>query len=292
MIPLAHTANISRDEWLEIRKKGIGGSEVSAIMGDNPWSSPLQVYLDKLGLADPIEETEQMYFGKLLEPVVAQAFTDKTGLKTKELRFVLQHDLYPFLLANIDRVIDHPQWGRGILECKTTNAFNLSDWENGNVPRHYMYQVQHYLGVTGYSYAYIACLIGGSAFRYVRIERDEPLIAHLQERATDFWYNCILPKNKPNVSHMDGKTLSGLFPQHEEDEIYDLHEDETPLLNDLFTARRNLEELKKQKALTENRIKERMAFCGSLYYQGEKLISWKTNKKQVRVFKVHCDEGE
>lgn len=289
MIPIAFTENLSREKWLEMRKMGIGGSEISAIMNENPWSSPLQVYLDKLGLSEPIEETDQMLFGRLLEPIVAQTFSERTGLKVKELKFFLTHDHHPFLIANVDRVIDHPEWGRGILECKTTNAFKLADWQDGRIPKHYFYQVQHYLGITGYGYAYIACLIGGNTFRYARIERDQAFIDYLQQVAAEFWYNHIIPKVPPAVSYGDSRALSGLYPQHEEGEIYDLHEHEYPLIEDLLITRKNFKQAEQDKQLAENRIKERMAFNESVHFRGEKLISWKTNKKQVRVFSVHCE---
>lgn len=292
MVPIAFTGNMSRDQWLDVRRQGIGGSEVSAIIGKNPWSSPLQVYLDKLGLSTPVEETEPMKFGRLLEPIVANEFAERTGLTVKELRFVLQDSTYPFLLANVDRVIEHPEWGRGILECKTANAFKLDDWQHGKVPEAYYYQVQHYLGVTGYAYAYIACLIGGSTFRYARIERDEDTILFLREAATDFWYNNILRQQIPEVSYMDRDAIMDLYPQHTEHSQLHIGDMELLLIEDMLAARRKLKEIQQEEALAKNRITALMGTAEALYYGGEKMVTWKTNKKMVRVFKVHCEESE
>lgn len=292
MIPLAFTGNLTHEQWLDVRTGGIGGSDISAIIGKNPWASPLQVYMDKLGLSEPKEETEPMYFGKMLEPVVAQTFSERTGLAVKELRFVLQDTTYPHLLASVDRVIEHPEWGRGILECKTANAFKLDDWQYGKVPEYYYYQVQHYLGITGYSYAYIACLIGGNTFRYSRIDPDPDCIAYLREAATDFWYNYVLLNRMPDVSYLDRYAVQSIYPEHTAGEKLHIGDEEYRMVEELLAARKRVKQAEQHEELCRNRITALMGTAETLHYGGEKLISWKTNKKQLRVFKVHCEESE
>jgi putative phage-type endonuclease len=132
-----NTAAMSREDWLRERRRGIGGSEAAAILGLSPWATPLDVYLDKIGEGEDVEETEAMYFGTILEGVVADEFSRRTGLKVRRRNALLTHPDYPWMIANIDRMVV----GGGLLECKTCNAFN--PW-NGVVPEHYQIQVQHY----------------------------------------------------------------------------------------------------------------------------------------------------
>lgn len=71
MIPIG---NLSRNEWLQLRKNGIGGSDAGAICGLNPYASPLSVYMDKTGGLEEKEDNEAMRQGRDLEEYVARRF--------------------------------------------------------------------------------------------------------------------------------------------------------------------------------------------------------------------------
>ena len=65
------TADLSREEWLKYRTKGIGGSDVSIIAGINPFKSVHQLWLEKTGQREPEQtDSDYAYFGTLLEPIV------------------------------------------------------------------------------------------------------------------------------------------------------------------------------------------------------------------------------
>lgn len=285
MKPLVYTKNLSREDWLNYRRIGIGGSEIAALIGESPWSSPFQIYLDKVVDLPEDEQTEQMYFGNLMEPVVADEFARRTGLEVKPLNFMLQDDTYEYMLANVDRVIEHPELGRGLLECKNVSAFKLTDWENERVPSHYYYQVQWYLGVTEYPYAYIAAIIGGNTFRYTFIKRNESIIKDLRDAAIRFWTQHIIPKIPPEVSFNDKDALSTLYPKHEE-QAYHLSNAEYMFMSDLLFRRKMLKEAEDAEALAKNRLMSIMQTCDALYYEGEKMVSWRTNVRGSRVFKI------
>ena len=67
----ADTRNMTREEWLESRRHGIGGSDASAILGLNPYVSPLKVYADKIGKGKTEETNEAMRQGTDFEQYVA-----------------------------------------------------------------------------------------------------------------------------------------------------------------------------------------------------------------------------
>lgn len=192
---LCSTLNQSKEDWLKVRKIGIGGSEAATVAGLNPWASPLNVYLDKM--TDEIEDidNERMRIGRDLEDYVAQRFQDETGLKVRRMNQMLQHDEHDFMLANLDRVIVGE---KAFLECKTTGSYGKKDWEDG-IPMHYQIQCLHYLAVTGFDYCYIACLIGNEKFIWHRIDRDEETIQSLIDIEKDFWHNNILKQIPPNA---------------------------------------------------------------------------------------------
>ena len=116
---LVKTANLSRKEWLQWRSKGIGGSDVSVIAGVNNFRSIYQLWQEKTEQVE-IEESENDYthFGHILEPIVKQEFMKRTGLKVRAKRMILQSEEYPFMLADLDGVINE-EGEMVIFEAKT-----------------------------------------------------------------------------------------------------------------------------------------------------------------------------
>lgn len=282
---LCDTKDMERDAWLAVRLNGIGGSEASAVMNRNPYDSPLAVYLQKLQLVPPKELSDAMHFGNVLEPIVAAEFSRRSGFEVFEIHKMMRHPVYDFLLANVDRVIYDEVMGFGILECKTASAYKQSEWENGKTPDHYYIQIQHYLAVTGLKFAYAACLIGGQVFRYNYVERDEALIEKILEELTNFWFEHIIPKVAPDVSHLDTDAPGKLYPQHEEMVGKNLGDEEDWMWDALVDAKKATLQAEQNEELAINRLKSKMGNAELLYLFGEKIATWKTNVKGVRTFK-------
>src|ERR1700722_18401446 len=162
---LVETRSLSRNDWLAVRRTGIGGSDAAAAVGLNPYKSALELWLEKTGrdagLAkpDPHDTTEPLYWGTLLERIVAAAYTQQPGNRVRKVNAVLQHPSIPFMLANLDReIVGVP--GVQILECKTTGEFGARLWRE-DVPEYVVLQVQHQLAVTGKRAADVAVLMCG-----------------------------------------------------------------------------------------------------------------------------------
>lgn len=189
MKKLASTAKMGREEWLQYRRLGLGGSDAGAICGMNPYSSPMKVYCDKAGLQEPAADNEAMRQGRDLEEYVARRFTEETGKKVRRSLAMYQHEQYPFMLANVDRLVVGEKAG---LECKTANAFQAFQWKDGKIPPHYEIQCHHYLAVTGLESWYLAVVILGVGFQLTEIRRDERMIQNLIKIEKDFWENHVL----------------------------------------------------------------------------------------------------
>jgi putative phage-type endonuclease len=162
----------------------------------------MDVFLDKRGEDIKTGNEEAMYWGSVLEEVVANEYQKRTERKVQRVNQMLAHPEHDFMLANIDRAIIAPEiagnvrWRDGrlttnrILECKTANGFAFDQWGDAgsdDVPDAYLLQCQWYLCVTRAEVADLAVLIGGSDYRIYSIVRDDALIDDMTEAADRFW---------------------------------------------------------------------------------------------------------
>lgn len=189
-IKLAPTKNLPHEEWLRLRKQGIGGSDAGAVCGINPYRSAFNVYSDKISDTTDTEDNERMRQGRDLEDYCAKRFSEATGLKVHRTNYIYQHECHPFMIADLDRVIVGENAG---LECKTASAWSLDKWRSlETVPESYILQCQHYMAVMGYDHMYLACVILGAGFVYYKIPRNDELIANLILLEQNFWENHVL----------------------------------------------------------------------------------------------------
>lgn len=218
-VRLVSTHNMDRSEWLSVRTRGIGGSDIAAIAGVSPWATPLSVYLDKIGEAPEQEETEAMRWGTILEDVVAREYARRHPEYTiRRVNAVLQHPEVPYFIGNIDREIRRAGHPPMLLEIKTTSAWNAGRWRD-DVPDHVMCQVQWYLGILGWQTAVVAVLIGGRDYREIEIARDDEIIRYLQQIGRRFWEQHVVPRIPPAPEAADAETVDAMYPASNGQEI-------------------------------------------------------------------------
>lgn len=219
-LKIAATKDLPHEEWLRLRKRGIGGSDAGAVCGVNPYRSAFNVYYDKVSVdLTEAEDNERMRQGRDLEDYCARRFSEATGLKVHRTNYLYRHDTCDFMIADLDRVIVGENAG---LECKTTSAWNSDKWKSmDTIPDHYLLQCQHYMAVMGYDYIYLACVILGVDFVYYRVDRNEELIANLIKIERDFWENNVLAKvlPDPDGSKAYDDMLSGYFSAQKDSSI-------------------------------------------------------------------------
>lgn len=206
MKTVVKTKYLSKSDWLSYRAEGIGGSDVSVIAGINPFKSIYQLWLEKTGQVELVDEgNEYTHFGTVLEPIVRREFMDRTGLKIRQCHRIYQSDKYPWMFANLDGMISLPDGSKAVFEAKTASAFKKEVWEQG-VPQEYVLQIQHYLCVTGFQKAYICALIGGNHFIYHEVMRDETLISQIIAMEKFFWINNVKGGIEPVADGSDATT--------------------------------------------------------------------------------------
>lgn len=253
----------TRQQWLDGRRTGIGGSDAAAILGLNPWSSPYAVWADKLGLLPEKEDNEAMRQGRDLEEYVARRFCEHSGKKVRRVNRMHRDRDYPFMVANIDRDIVGENSG---LECKTTSVMNLKRFKRGEFPEQYYCQCVHYLTVTRKSRWYCAVLVLNAGFKVyqmttieddtvpdwceggVYVEPDE--FSALISAEADFW-QLVQDEIPPPIdgSEATKQTLQHIRPPDEGKP--------TAILYGMEDVLEDLDSLKAQKKAIESAIQER-----------------------------------
>lgn len=199
---LAKTKDMPYDEWLALRRNGIGGSDAGAICGVNPYANALSVFRSKTAPDTEEEENEAVRQGHDLEEYVAQRFAEATGKKVRKSNMMYQSVEYPFMIADVDRLVVGEDAG---LECKTASAYNADKWRNGDIPLHYLLQCYHYMIVLGKKVWYIAAVILGQEFVYRKIVWDDAAAEKLIEMERNFWNDHVL---KNCIPEPDGSDIS------------------------------------------------------------------------------------
>ena len=274
-VVLASTENMAYEDWLEYRKLGIGGSDASVVCGISRYKSPVELWMEKTDQLPAQESGEAAYWGTQLEALVRTEFTKRTGIEVKQIKQLLQSEEYPFMLANLDGVCEHPDFGPVIFEAKTASAYKAGEWED-TIPDEYTLQIQHYMAVTGYAGAYIAVLIGGNIFRWKFIERDEELISMLVELEADFW-NHVQDVTPPPLdgSEASANFLSERFPNSVPKSHIALPDTAADLLAQYDEACEELEAVTERKQKAENMLKQMMG-DNEVGTAGDRVITWKS----------------
>ena len=276
---IADTKDMPKTEWLKHRQAGIGGSDASCIAGLNPWKSAIQLYMDKKEENPKEQKSLRMELGNRLEGLVAELFTEATGLKVRNVNGILKNDKYPFAIANIDRAIVGE---KAFLECKTTNSYALKEWEEG-VPAHYEIQCLHYMAITGATHCYIAALIGNSDFIWHKIERDQETIDYLMQIEKDFWENNI---EKDVVPMPDGSDAYSEYLKKKYDksngQTIELHllENGVDKLNRYDEIVTDIKALESEKKLIDQEIQFHMEEF-EIAKIGDRKVTWKSSSRNT-----------
>lgn len=216
---LEHT---NRDAWLALRREGIGGSDVAAILGLDSYSTAWQIWLDKTqafgDLPDDTTEkqAERMRWGHRAERGAADEFTLRhPGVKLTRIGMIA-HTGHPWMRVSLDWRITGCEHGSPCLgEVKNRIQFAAKDWDTAGdpdkVPDAPAVQVQWALGITGYTHGHLLAVIGGGEMREYIIQADPQLQATLKEECSWFWHQHVLTNVAPPI---DGTERTGRVLAH------------------------------------------------------------------------------
>lgn len=256
-------ASERKEAWRKDRYKGIGGSDMSVVLGISKFKTPYQLWLEKTKKKAPedISGKWAVVKGNALENTLRQRFrrihpewqiTDGTDR-------VLIRDDKPFMRASIDGAIHDPATGEwGVLEIKTAGSRRYGDWhdEDGDlkVPDYYIAQVTYYLAVTGWKWGIVyADLSDGSDPVELRVERDEDDIRAVERAAEEFW-GFVATDTMPELKSQSDVLTA--FPEPVDDGIVDMGSDEKTV--DLMRAYATAKAAKKTADEAEDRLKQQL----------------------------------
>lgn len=281
--------DLSHAEWLDLRRKGIGGSDLAAIMGMSNYSTPIDVYLDKTWqTVTEDEENPLFWWGHHLEPLVTQKYELMySAEKIKPAPGMLRSKEWPYMVGNLDGVIDIDDGKLGVFEIKTV-GFAGDEWgrDGGNeedIPEKYYCQVAHYLAVTGFKYAVIAAFFMASReIRRYFIGRDESVIKNIVTIEEKFWKEHVVPQEPPLPTN--SADCNKLWPW---DKGTTIEADDGLYLNsvELKMIKERIKYMEGEKNTFEAKLKSYMGDNQILIGpDGKKICSWKT--QTVRRFQT------
>lgn len=269
-----------RNEWLELRKAGIGSSEVATIVGLNPWETPYQLWRRKLGLDPAKDETFAMKAGHYLEDAVAQFWHDATGneiIKSSAGDWLIKDNDRPYLQVSPDRTYwlagrTKNNSNKGILECKTTQK----QIDPEDLPKHWFCQVQYQLGVAGLEQGSLAWLCSGREFGYKDLSFVPDFYSWLIEEVDRFWTDNILGKQEPSAQSVQDILLK--YNRHTDGKSVEVNDEIFEAYNELKSLKEELAGLDERKTALEEKIKISFADAEAISYAGQTIATWKAPK--------------
>jgi putative phage-type endonuclease len=287
---VADIGDMTRDEWLQSRRAGIGASEAAAIVNQSPWSTPWQVWLDKTGQI-PVggEETEAMYFGNLLESTIGRAFAERTGMEVSTVNATYAHPEHDWMLASPDRFIHlDDSEDIGLLEIKNSGGYKLDEWQSGEpdadgiwrggeAPLHYILQVQHQHAVMGTKVGYIGALLGGNRLCIVEVPRDQEMINMLIAAEQRFWNEHVLTNSPPPIDGQQttAELLMQMYAESDADKQVELDDRVAAALLQYQEASDRESQAKEAKTLAANILRDTLGDAESGTYGGVQVVTWK-----------------
>lgn len=281
MKTLVKTKGMSKEKWKQWRRCGIGGSDAPVILGLSKYKSVLQLWKDKTGkeVFEKEEEDGPAYFGHIFETVIKKEFMKRTGLKVRARNELLQSDVYPFMIADLDGVVKEEEGSYSVFEAKNVSEYKKGEWDVG-VPPEYYAQVQHYLCVTGWKKAYVCTIVGGNKFYCHEVYRNEEYIRWLVEKELDFW-NCVSDRIPPlpDGSKATGEFLNKTYPVSNKQDM-ELPFHAAGLVESYFELEGSLKELKEKKESVTNQLKDILKE-NERGIIGEHVVRWPTIEKRT-----------
>lgn len=277
------------------RPFGLGGSDISAVLGLSPFKTALELWFELVGrTTNEDRDLLHLRFGQHAESFIAKEYERRTGLHTHLHPQTIFHPQHDFMYGHVDRFVTdgidrYFSWKPGIqstrlLECKTASVFNRYEWgEDGSseMPAAYLLQCAWYMAVTNCDEADLAALIGNNDFRIYHLKRDKELEQLVLEHAHKFWHEHVLAKSPPPASSATDAQL--LFPKESKDSNLEV----TPEM--LQTLKEYTEKSAQIKSMTSecDRLKaEILCYMGEaekLTRSGKTIATWKCTKPSQRI---------
>lgn len=264
------TLEMSHDKWIDHRYESIGASDAGAVLGINPYKSPVDVYIEKVTRTNDFEDNFNMWLGREIEPLIKKKFTLETGLKVRDDNKIRIDKEYSFLSTNLDGMVV----GEGVpVEYKALGFFD------GEIPDYYFAQLQHQMMVTESEYAYFAvlCLGRNRSFNIQKVDYSKDFVDAMRGELVSFWNNNVLKEVMPDPTNLDD--VKKMYPTSDPGSVLELKDDN--LYQKIVLLKDSRATIKEHTDIAKSVQMEIMDYMGDkevLEQDGENLISWKQAK--------------
>lgn len=193
-------------QWLEERRKGIGGSDIAAILGISPFKTAFQVYQEKRNEIESWQGNEITDWGKRMEPTIRQWYSDTTGRNVLIPKDIIYHEKHPFMLASLDGFTEDNR----VVEIKTTRSSKgWGEPGTNEIPDYYAVQCHHYMIVTGYDVVDVPVSIAGGYPTLYEVPADKEISEMIIDACATFW-DRVVNENPPEpVTYADAVARFG-----------------------------------------------------------------------------------
>lgn len=266
--------DVTRKDWLDARRQGIGGSDAPAVLGWGGYHSALDVYADKVsGVHSDDDDDEQLAWGRLLEGVIADEWARRCGVQVRKAPALVQSTRWPHMVASVDRIEVVDGEDVGIVECKNRAAWVAGDWETAP-PADVTAQGLHYAAVYGLRRVSIACLVGGNELRTFQIDPDDEVLEALAAAEADWWEKHVVARVLPDLepTRDESSALARLFPNAAGS--IELDAAGVALLRERWIAHQNYNAAKEARSQIDDRVRRMLGDKVEGLIKGKKFVTW------------------
>ncbi len=283
ILPADEPQVLSREQWLAERRRGIGSSDIAALIGADPYRGPLDVWLDKTGRSPEGIETRPMRLGHKLEPIILAEFTEETGHEAILDNRLAWHPSVSIACATPDALLVDLQAGA---ELKAPGLRQAGHWGRSwgdEYPEHYLAQCAWQMAVKGLDEWFLAALLGGQDFRVYHIRRDRDLEGGLLEAAERFWRDHVVNDRAPELDASEAarRYVEGRFPLSS-GPLRHATPEEISLTEQLAEARSRARAAEADEERIGNLLRESIGEAEGIQVAGLFKIGWKARRGSTR----------
>lgn len=280
----------------------VGASEIAAIVGENPFSGPIDVWLRKTGRAEEEPSNPRASIGLRAESLMAAWYAEDTAIMRSQMNpgETVRHPEVLCVGCTPDFLIyeagANPQYTQRVgspkpvlshaMQLKCVGARMALSWPEEWIPPYVECQVQLEAEVLGVERVDVAAYLGGTDWRIVRVPRDREFGAMLVRAARDFW-TCVLEDRPPTVDGSESwqKYLAKRYPKPVRQELDepDATVDEWASL--ALKARAEVEAAEARQKVADNRLRDLIG-DGTGYLGADYVVTWKADKNGKRTLRI------
>lgn len=274
-------------------QKGIGSHDATAIMGVNQRKSRIQLFLEKVGQAEPRRgHNEAVYWGQRMKDSIADEFVSRTGFQIEKVDIFRRHPEHDFMIGTASYLFTNDEGNQGILDVRTVSEYKRKEWDLDKIPMDAYIRVHHNMAVFDHQIGAVAVLIGGNTFVHRIIERNQVMIDEIINAEKAFWHHV----ETNTMPEMDGSKaaeayLSEEFEEVEEGEM-ELPKEAFHLIEEFNRAREEEAAAAEAKRAASNKLK---ALIGhkTLGRIGTSRVMWKpVTQKRLDSKRLQADHPD